>query len=288
MTIHVATAGWGIPKQFQGTVVSEGTGLQKYSQRLSAVEINSTFYKRHRPATFERWRDSVPDAFRFAVKLPQTISHEAALLDCEQELEDFLADVSGLGGKLGPILVQLPGSQALEPAVASQFFARLRGMHAGPVACEPRHASWYGPAAEQIFLEQRIARVVADPPRPDAARFPGGDSSLRYVRWHGSPRVYWSEYSEERLLTLQQLLEPDVDRSEVWCVFDNTASGAAFGDALRFAQMTSSEHGAGTADRLTSSHATQSRLQDDDSSPHSGPDGGDAASTQRRSAVDRQ
>ncbi|MEP7048946.1 MAG: DUF72 domain-containing protein [Pseudomonadota bacterium] len=235
--LHVATAGWNVPRELATHTASQGTVLQKYARLLGATEINSTFYRRHRPGTFARWRDSVPDGFRFAVKMPRSITHEAALVSPRAELSAFFSDLEPLGNKLGPILVQLPASVHFEARRVRAFFRLLRSMHPGPVACEPRHASWYGSTAERIFVEYQVARVLADPPRPDAAAQPGGWRSLLYVRWHGSPRIYWSAYSPERLRALALFVRKQPPTTNVWCVFDNTAAGAALHDARRFIEL---------------------------------------------------
>ena len=234
---YVGTAGWAVPQQYRDGIAEGESILERYAGTLGAAEINSTFYKRHRVSTFERWRASVPNGFRFSVKLPRSITHEAALVGAQQELEAFFDDVQGLGEKLGPVLVQLPASQAFEAATSAAFFRALRRLHAGPVACEPRHASFYGPAAQRIFAEYDVARVVADPPRPAAAADPGGSNSLVYVRWHGSPDVYWSAYDDTRLSRLADSIRPRLGNAAVWCIFDNTAAGAAFDDARRFGRL---------------------------------------------------
>jgi len=234
LDVFVATAGWSVPRELAAFAPSHGSGLQKYAHLLGATEINSTFYRRHRPTTFARWRDSVPDYFRFAVKMPRTITHEAALVSPAAELRVFFADLEPLGSKLGPVLVQLPASVPFEARKVSSFFRVMRSLYAGSVVCEPRHASWYEDRAEELFLKYSIARVLADPPRPLQAIAPGGSPSLVYVRWHGSPRIYWSSYSDERLTTLANFVKAQPSGVLVWCVFDNTASGAALSDALRF------------------------------------------------------
>lgn len=244
--VFVATAGWGVPREHAGLIKREGTCLQRYSSVLGAAEINSTFYRRHRPKTFERWRNSVPACFRFAVKLPRSITHEAALASPATLLAQFFDDVRGLGDKLGPILVQLPASLEFDRRRARAFFRALRALHSGPVACEPRHAGWYGPAASAMFADYGVARVVADPARPLAAREPAGSDALRYTRWHGSPHVYWSSYSDDELRALADATLRAPPQSEIWCVFDNTASGSALGDAHRFGAMLASRLKQGT------------------------------------------
>jgi uncharacterized protein YecE (DUF72 family) len=137
---------------------------------------------------------------------------------------------------LGPLLVQLPPGLAFDPAVAEAFFARLRDRWAGPVVCEPRHASWFGADAEALLSAYRIGRVAADPPPHPGAAEPGGWNGVAYWRLHGSPRMYFSAYDDAALQSLASRLEGRRGR-ETWCVFDNTASGAAAANALTLKAM---------------------------------------------------
>ncbi len=211
----------------------EGTHLQRYAGQFGAVEVNSSFYRPHRPATYARWAASVPPGFRFAVKLPREITHMRRLLDAAGPLDQFLAEITGLGETLGPVLVQLPPSLAYEAAMVRQFFTTLRERFEGAVACEPRHASWFDDAADAVLTEFRVARVAADPAVVARAAEPGGWSGLVYRRLHGSPRVYYSGYSAAHLDTVAALLRADASLGrECWCILDNTASGEAAGDAL--------------------------------------------------------
>lgn len=209
---------------------AEGSGLQRYAGRFDAAEINSTFYRSHRPGTLARWAASVPEDFRFAVKAPKTITHERRLAECGELLTRFFAEIEELGPKLGPVLVQLPGTLAFDPEVAAAFFSELRARFGGDVVFEPRNPSWFEAEAEALLREQRIARVAADPARVPAAAEPGGWDGLLYWRLHGSPRMYWSSYEPDHLEALAQRLA----RSTVpaWCIFDNTTSGAAAANAL--------------------------------------------------------
>lgn len=170
---------------------------------------------------------------RFAVKLPKAITHQLRLQGTEGLLEAFLGEVSGLGEKLGCLLVQLPPSLAFEPAVAAAFFAGLRSRSALPAACEPRHPSWFTPEADRLLRDLSLARVAADPACVPAAAEPGGIRSLAYYRLHGAPRTYYSAYEEAFLTALATRIRADLAAArDVWCIFDNTALGAATRNAL--------------------------------------------------------
>src|ERR1051325_5494120 len=98
---HVAVAGWAIRKEQASLFASEGSHLQRYASRFNAVEINSSFYNSHQQKTYERWAESVPDRFRFAVKMPKWLTHESCLEDTGPPLSQFLNEISGLERKLG-------------------------------------------------------------------------------------------------------------------------------------------------------------------------------------------
>ena len=214
--------------------------LERYATRFDATEINSSFYRPHQRKTYARWADSVPPDFRFSVKLPKSISHELRLQRCAGPLDRFLGETDGLGSKLAGILVQLPPSMAFEARVAATFFAMLRRRTDVAIACEPRHPSWFGPGAVSLFERHAINRVAADPALcADAAR-PGAYGSWRYWRWHGSPRIYYSDYPEAALSELATQARRDA-RSEAtpWIIFDNTAHGHATANAARLQQLLS-------------------------------------------------
>jgi uncharacterized protein YecE (DUF72 family) len=144
----------------------------------------------------------------------------------------FLAEASPLGTKLDCLLFQLPPSFAFDAAAARGFFGFVRDRYSGSMACEPRHASWFEPEADRLLADLHIARVAADPAKVPAAAQPGGWAGLRYFRWHGSPRMYYSSYPHESLSTLAQAVAEHAAGSVVWCMFDNTVTGAAMANAL--------------------------------------------------------
>jgi uncharacterized protein YecE (DUF72 family) len=200
---------------------------------FGAVEVNSSFHRSHRPATWAKWADSVPEQFRFAVKIPKTITHQAKLVDVDTLVASFAGEVQELGGKLSVLLVQLPPKLALDGEVARRFFDTLRNAIDAEIACEPRNASWFEEDADAMLKALRVARVAADPAISPAAGSPGGWRGLSYWRLHGSPQMYRSSYSDEVIgMYAAQVREAIGDGHEAWCMFDNTAASEATGNAL--------------------------------------------------------
>lgn len=231
--IYVGTAGWGIPRAEQKQFPPGDSHLARYAGILPAVEINSTFYRPHRAATFERWAATVPRSFRFSVKLPRSITHDQRLVGSGKLLDGFLASVAPLGSRFGCLLVQLPPSLIFDIRVARAFFTALRRRFDRDIALEPRHASWFEDRADRLLTDCRIARVAADPSRIANGDEPGGWTGLAYFRLHGSPRTYYSSYEDGYLDDLiVQLRALSRRRVPTWCIFDNTALGAAASNAL--------------------------------------------------------
>lgn len=228
----VAIAGWSIRKEQADLFAAEGSHLQRYASRFDAVEINSSFYRPHKRETYQRWAESVPASFRFSVKMPKLLTHERCLEDTGDDLKQFLREVSGLGSKLGCLLVQLPPGLPYDPRTVEQFFSALRARHRGPIVCEPRHPTWFTGAADDRLEAHRVGRVGADPICGEGGGEPAASPRVIYYRLHGSPVMYHSSYSSERLDALAEKLRVHAKAGPAWCVFDNTARGAATTDAL--------------------------------------------------------
>jgi uncharacterized protein YecE (DUF72 family) len=143
-----------------------------------------------------------------------------------------LSEVAALGPKLGPLLVQLPPSLRFDAERVEAFFTLLRARFSGSVVCEPRHASWFTGEAEQVLVSAQVARAAADPAPVPAAAQPGGWPGLVYYRLHGSPEMYSSDYSAAFLERLAQTVRATAQAAPTWCIFDNTALGAATANAL--------------------------------------------------------
>lgn len=226
----IGTAAWSIPKKVADWFAQEGSSLTRYASVFNGVEINSTFYRRHKTSTFARWAGSVPDGFRFAVKIPKEITHTRAMKDIAEPFDTFLEDIAPLAEKRGPLLYQLPPSLTFDAGLLDTALKTIRDADDGSIVIEVRHKSWASAEALDLLKSYAIDRVLADPaPVWPAEDF---DKPPKYVRLHGKPKIYYSGYTDEEIRSFSDLLALDS-----WCVFDNTASGAAIENALTMLEM---------------------------------------------------
>ena len=224
---RIGTAGWSVPTKLKTC----GTHLQDYSRTFSCVEINSSFYRSHKAATWRRWAGETPTDFRFSIKAPKTITHSAGLRDTEPLLRTFFAEIMPLEEKMGPVLFQLPPSLEFESRLAEEFLISVRKLYRDEAVLEPRHSSWFNAAANALLQKYTISRVAADPPKGgEEAGEPGGDTGLSYYRLHGSPRIYYSNYDDPFLAAIASRVTA---HKNSWVIFDNTALGCAYTNALK-------------------------------------------------------
>jgi len=228
----IGCAGWSIHKDAAAAFPAEGSHLERYAAVFPMVEINTSFYRPHKPQTYAKWAESVPEAFRFAVKVPRAITHDAALQGIDAQLARFADEVGALGHKLGCLLVQLPPKFGFHDVTVRDFFLRMQERFDCMIACEARHPSWFSDTATELLRERGVTRVIADP----AAGQPGPHVPTTndiYVRLHGTPRIYYSSYAPDYLAALaRDLAVHSAAGRQVWCVFDNTAAFAAVPNAL--------------------------------------------------------
>ena len=158
---RTGTAGWSLPIKPN----EPGSHLHHYSRTLGCVEVNSSFYRPHRASTWARWARETPADFRFSIKAPRTITHEAKLGNPEGLLKAFLEQIEPLQEKAGPILFQLPPSLAFDAGPAAEFLACLRMSYGGDAVLEPRHETWFTADVDDLLKKYNITRVAADPPK---------------------------------------------------------------------------------------------------------------------------
>lgn len=232
--LHIGTAGWHLPKDLPARAT--GSALERYAEHFNGVEINSTHYKRHMERTLHRWAACVPSDFRFTVKMHRDITHVQRLTQVGP-IQEFLKEVSALGDRLGPVLIQLPPKLEWTDAHGDVLEA-IREVYNGPIVLEPRHPSWSDGRVLRRLQQAHMNVVAADPPLIIPVLKPLGDPALCYFRLHGNPRMYWSAYDEVTLRSVAGQVEGLLEQERrVWVMFDNTASGQAAPNSLLLKKM---------------------------------------------------
>lgn len=231
---YIGCAGWGIPKEH----LADGGGhrLQQYSKIINCVEINSSFYREHKASTYAKWAELVPDHFRFSVKVPKSIMHgtkyaEPILID------PLLEGIKMLAHKCGPLLLQTPPRLEFDRVLVENFLGYVRKLYEGKIVCEPRHVSWTDEQAKALLETFKVSYVAADPGLMNIFESIGTSLKTSYIRLHGAPRIYYTSYSDKSLKVISDSLKSTRSKHSPWVIFDNTASGAAFNNALRLIEL---------------------------------------------------
>ncbi len=228
MTAFVGTSGWAY-KRWKSSFYEgrpEREWLAFAAQRFTALEINASFYRLQREETFRRWRDIVPQGFRFALKGHRFITHNKKLLDVAEAVARSRDNAAPLGDLLAVVLWQLPAQLPQELVRLLAFMRALEQWPGVRHALELRHASWFQEETAAVLADAGIAVVQSDAPT-----FPLWDevtTDLVYVRLHGHERLYASSYSEAQLeewaARVRSWQRQDRD---VYVFFDNDQEAAA-------------------------------------------------------------
>src|ERR687898_2408997 len=188
--LYLGTSGWSYV-DWEGTLYPEAlpsaSRLAEYAKHFATVEIDSTFYGTPRRSTVEKWREIVPEGFLFAAKFPQEITHENNLVGSGEPTLAFVETMRLLGDRLGPLLVQLPPSFAVEGmGVLEDFLSTLpEGVC---YAVEVRHRSWLGSDLPELLGEHGVALTLIDYPR--MPRMEDATADFSYIRWLGDRREF--------------------------------------------------------------------------------------------------
>src|ERR1700720_552385 len=191
--------------------------LTHYATLFRTVEVDSTFYGTPSASTVMAWNEKTPDDFIFSVKVPQVITHEKVLVDCELEFDEFIGRMKLLGEKLGPLVFQFPHFDQFQFKSASQFLPRLRSflqkLRDIPLkfVIEIRNKSWLDARFADVLRECGVALALTDTsflPRPweMKEKFDLVTADFVYVRWLGNRKEI-----EKQTMTWDK---PIVDRSE--------------------------------------------------------------------------
>jgi uncharacterized protein YecE (DUF72 family) len=196
--LYLGTSGWSYA-DWEGTLYPQGlpaaSRLAEYAKYYATVEIDSTFYGTPRRSTVEKWREVVPEGFLFAAKFPQELTHEKTLVGCEEAAETFVRTMAGLGDRLGPLLLQLPPSFAVEGmGILEDFLTTLPEDFR--YAVEVRHKSWLGSDLAIMLRERGSALTLIDYPR--MPRMEEATADFVYIRWLGNRREFPSGHTRAK------------------------------------------------------------------------------------------
>jgi uncharacterized protein YecE (DUF72 family) len=163
MNLHVGTSGYSY-KEWKGSFYPEKIPakdmLSYYSERLSTVEINATFYRMPQKSMLENWKEQVPKNFRFSLKAPQRVTHFKRLKGTEEETKYFLETASVLEDQLGVVLFQLPPNMKKDLARLESFINQLPQQPRA--AFEFRHPSWFDDDVLDVLLTRNLALCISD------------------------------------------------------------------------------------------------------------------------------
>ena len=249
--LRLGTSSWS-SKDWIGTFYPEGTSprtmIGRYAERLSTVEIDSTFYGTPAVRTVENWRDQTPESFLFATKAPQVITHEKCMEDCGRDVAAFLNTMRVLGPRLGPVLFQFPYYAKKDGMTCDAFCERLEKFvlelpaDEYRMAVEIRNKTWLQPRLFDALRGRGISLAFIDhpwmpPPQIAMGMFGAMTGSFAYVRWlgdrYGIERITktWNQTIVDRTKDLERWISPIqalVDKqTPVFGYFNNHYSGYA-------------------------------------------------------------
>lgn len=235
--IRIGTSGWHYDHwsgPFYPEDLRKDEFLDYYAGQFQSVEINNSFYRLPSEKTLVRWREGVPDGFIFAVKASRYITHMKKLKDPQEPVSNFVQRVKLLGGKLGPILFQLPPRWNVNAKRLQSFLEVLPQGYR--YAFEFRDPSWFDAGVYELLKGHGSAFCMYDFDRRLSPKEVTAD--FVYVRFHGPEGPYQGQYDTETLAGWAGAFSTWAGQGkEIFCYFDNDQAGYAAHDAMRLRQM---------------------------------------------------
>ncbi|HEU0130421.1 MAG TPA: DUF72 domain-containing protein [Mycobacteriales bacterium] len=238
MTVWLGTSGWQY-RDWRGPVyppkLAQKAWLEHYVTMFDTVEVNNAFYRLPAAETFAQWGRRTPEDFVVVVKTSRYLTHIKRLKDPEEPVDLFVERAKHLGGKLGPVLLQLPPKFGVQPERLDATLARFDA-HGVKVAVEVRDPSWMVDEVRDILRAHNAASVWAD--RREHVITPlWRTADWGYVRLHEG----WSEhppcYTAPTLdAWAQRIKASHADGEDVFVFFNNDPHGCAVYDAGVFAR----------------------------------------------------
>jgi len=235
---YIGTSGWNYQhwksRFYQNLPRSQW--LSYYASRFNAVEIDSTFYRLQSDKTFQRWYEQTPDNFRFAIKANRYLTHTKRLNRPQDAIGLERQHAYALKEKLALVLSQLPGSFTVNTQRLSNFIDALAGWNSVRHTIEFRHSSWFETEMAALLRQANIAACQSD--AGDWPLWPEVTADFVYLRLHGKPQTYVSNYSARKLSSLADKAKAWLKQGlDVHVYFNNDANGRAPLNALSLQQL---------------------------------------------------
>lgn len=258
--LRVGTSSWS-SEDWVGVFYPPGTPaasfLGEYSKHFDTVEVDSTYYRSPAPSMVKNWRERTPPGFLFAAKFPRAITHEKILVDCEDDVAEFLGAMNLLGDKLGPLLLQFPYFNKKAFARPEDFLARLKpfleklpGEHS--YALEVRNKNWISEPFLNLLRGHKIALALIDHPWMPPVRhliqnFDVVTAGFAYLRFLGDRKgieektQHWDRIIADRKSEMETWI-PEIRkllarRLTVYAYFNNHYAGFAPGSIALFREV---------------------------------------------------
>jgi len=232
--LRVGTSGWHYRhwrEVFYPPDLKTGDWLGYYSGSFDTVEINNSFYRLPSRANFESWAQQVPSGFTFAVKASRFITHVKKLKEPHESISRLLENAEGLGGKLGPVLFQLPPRWKKNVSRLEEFLKTLPAQHR--YVFEFRDETWLHDDVYALLEAANCALCIASSPSFPQSRQVTAD--FAFLRFHGGEDVYTSRYAYKDLKSWSTFATSLLQEGrDVYAYFNNDAFGYALENAKTF------------------------------------------------------
>jgi len=230
--LHIGTSGWQY-RDWRGRFYPADrparAWLAYYAATFTTVEVNSAFYRLPATDAFRGWAEQTPADFIVAVKASRYLTHIRRLVDPAEPVARLLDRAAGLGGKLGPVLLQLPPTLSVEverlDETLAQFPAGIR------VAVEPRHRSWWTDDVRKVLTAHGAAMCWADRDgRPVTPLWATAD--FGYLRLHAGRAAPRPSYGRGAIDSwLSRLADTYSAEQDLFVYFNNDHGAAAVANA---------------------------------------------------------
>ncbi|MDB5197209.1 MAG: hypothetical protein JWP88_1580 [Flaviaesturariibacter sp.] len=209
-----------------------------YTQHFNTLELNVTFYRFPELKSLQNWYSKAPEGFVFSAKVPRTVTHYQKFIGTQQVVTDFYAVLrEGLREKLGCVLFQLPPQFSYSEERLQAILEQLDYSFSNVI--EFRHESWWRGDAMEVLHRKNVSFCGVSFPKiiHDEAIV---TTPIAYYRFHGVPKLFYSEYDPTFLQEKVQELETNEDVETAYLYFNNTASLAALHNARYVQQLVKS------------------------------------------------